>query len=230
MDPRVNALQQHLGGRLSGFEERIRVLESVLESMGDGVAVVDEHGKFLLFNSAVRRIYGRDPIDGSVDRWSETYGVYLPDRVTPFPPHQLPLARALRGESTDQIELFFRNPAHPDGIFVASTGRPLRDGDNQVRGGIVVLRDISMHKQSEIDLRHTNQRLSQLVADQARHAQQSRILAELSSLLQATATPSPMLSRADSSTRIRSSNPESRPPRCCCSALTRGSIAVASLT
>lgn len=188
MDSLVTSPQQQLGGRLSQFEDRIRVLESVLESMGDGVVVVDEHGKFLLSNSVARRIYGRDPVDGSVERWSELYGVFLPDRITPFPTHQLPLARALRGESTDQIELFFRNPAHPDGIFVASTGRPLRDADNRVRGGIVVLRDVSLHKQSEVELREANQRLSHLVAEQARRVQQSRILAEMSSLLQATAT------------------------------------------
>lgn len=123
MDPPANSVQEHLGGRTHGLEERIRILESALESMGDGVAVVDEYGKFLLINSAARRIYGRDSLDESVERWAETYGIFLPDRVTPFPPHDLPLARALRGESTDQVELFFRNAAHPDGIFVASTGR-----------------------------------------------------------------------------------------------------------
>lgn len=188
MDPLVNTLEEHLGGRATGLEERIRILESVLESMGDGVAVVDEQGKFLLFNAAARRIYGRGPVDGPVERWSEIYGVFLADGVTPFPADKLPLARALRGESTDQVELFFRNPAHPDGIFVASTGRPLRDASGRVRGGIVVLRDVSLHKQGEAELRETNERLSHLLADQARRAQQSRILAEMSSLLQATAT------------------------------------------
>lgn len=188
MDLLANTLQQHLGGRTQGFEERIRVLESALESMGDGVAVVDEHGKFLVFNSAARRIYGRDPVDESVERWSATYGIFLPDRVTPFPPDELPLARALRGESTDQVELFFRNAAHPDGIFVASTGRPLRDANNRVHGGIVVLRDVSLHKLAEIELRDANARLSRLAGDQARRADQSRILADMSSLLQATTT------------------------------------------
>ncbi|MBI4484622.1 MAG: diguanylate cyclase [Acidobacteria bacterium] len=184
----ANSLQEHLGGRAQTLEGRICILESALESMGDGVVVVDEQGKFLLCNSAARRIYGRDPIEGGVERWAETYGIFLPDRITPFPSPQLPLARALRGESTDQIELFFCNAAHPDGIFVESTGRSLRDGDNRVYGGIVVLRDISLHKQAEIELRDTNQRLSQLVAEQARRAQQSGTLAEMSSLLQATAT------------------------------------------
>jgi diguanylate cyclase (GGDEF)-like protein len=108
------------------------------------------------------------------------------DGVTPFPADELPLARALRGEATDQVELFFRNIAHPDGIIVASTGSPLRDIDGRIRGGIVVLRDISAHKRAEIELRESNQRLNHLIGDQARRAQQSRVLAEMSSLLQAT--------------------------------------------
>jgi diguanylate cyclase (GGDEF)-like protein len=92
----------------------------------------------------------------------------------------------LRGESTDQIELSFRNAAHPDGIVVASTGRPLRDEGGRVRGGIVVLRDISLIKRGQVELRDTNQRLSHLLAEQAHRAQQFRILGEMSSLLQAT--------------------------------------------
>jgi diguanylate cyclase (GGDEF)-like protein len=186
MDHVINALERHLDASPTALEERIRILESVLESMGDGVAVVDEHGTFVLINSAAKRIYGRGPTDGPMDRWSELYGVLRADGLTPYPADQLPLARALRGEATDQVELFFRNIAHPDGIFVASTGRPLRDADGRIRGGIVVLRDISAHKRAEVELRETNERLNHLLGDQARRAQQSRVLAEMSSLLQAT--------------------------------------------
>jgi diguanylate cyclase (GGDEF)-like protein/PAS domain S-box-containing protein len=188
MNRLADVLQRLLSPKRSALDDRVRIVETALESMGDGVAVVDGHGKFLLFNSAARRIYGREPLDGAVERWTETYGIFRPDRLTPFPPHELPLARALRGEASDQVELVFRNAAHPEGICVASTGRPLRDADNRVHGGIVVLRDISRQKQAEVELRDTNQRLSHLVAEQSQRAQQSRILAEMSSLLQTTAT------------------------------------------
>jgi diguanylate cyclase (GGDEF)-like protein len=167
-------------------DDRLRILESIIENMGDGVAVVDEHGRFVLINTAAQRIYGRGPTDGPIERWSQIYGVLRADGVTPFPADQLPLARALRGEATDQVELFFRNIAHPDGIFVSSTGRPLRDADGRVCGGIVVLRDISAQKRAEVELRETNERLNRLLEDQERRAQQSRVLAEMSSLLQAT--------------------------------------------
>lgn len=185
----ATSLDQPLMRHPSSLQSRIQILESALENMGDGVVAVDERGGFLLMNAAARRIYGRDPVDGSVEEWSTLYGIYLPDRVTPVPPDRLPLVRALRGESTDQVELFFRNAAHPDGLFVASTGRPLRDENNQIRGAIAVMRDISQRKHSEAELRDTNERLSQLVAEQARRAQQSRVLGEMSSLLQATVAP-----------------------------------------
>lgn len=188
MNPLITGLQRDIESTPGELRDRIRMLESALESMGDGVVVVDQQGRFLLCNSAARRIYGRDPVEGSIERWAEMYGVFLPDRLTPFPGSQLPLARALRGESIDQTELFFRNPAHPDGIFVESTARPLRDPNHEIRGGIVVMRDISAHKQAEVELRQTNKRLSQLVAEQARRVQQSRLLAEMSSVLQATAS------------------------------------------
>ena len=69
-----------------------------------------------------------------------------PSRPTPPPDGgdlDLPLARALRGEETDQVELFIRNEHVPDGVFISVTGRPLRDERNQVCGGVVVLRDIT---------------------------------------------------------------------------------------
>jgi len=187
MDSLVSEVERHLRQQVTGLEENVRILESVLESMGDGVAVVDEQGKFLLVNAAARRMYGRGPVEGPAERWSDVYGVFLSDGITPFPADQLPLTRALRGESTDQVELSFRNAAHPDGIIVASTGRPLRDEAGRVRGGIVVLRDISLIKRGQVELRDTNLRLSHLRAEQAHRTQQFRILAEMSSLLQATA-------------------------------------------
>src|ERR671912_411967 len=101
----MNTLERHLAGHPSGLEERIRILESVIESMGDGVAVVDEHGKFVLINSAAKRIYDRGPTDGPMGGWSQVWGVLRADGVTLYPADELPLARALRGEATDQIEL-----------------------------------------------------------------------------------------------------------------------------
>ena len=44
--------------------------------------------------------------------------------MTPFAEGELPLVRAIRGESTDSVNMFVRNANVPEGVFVSVDGRP----------------------------------------------------------------------------------------------------------
>src|SRR5262249_50021079 len=124
----------------------------------DGVAVADEHGKFLLFNPAAERILGVGMTEAPPEKWTELYGCFLPDEVTPCPPDQMPLVRAMRGESVDEAEEFIRNPAKPEGLWLSVNARPLRDETGTLRGGVSVYRDITAHKLAEEELRKSRER------------------------------------------------------------------------
>jgi PAS domain S-box-containing protein len=125
------------------------LLQLILESIADGVVVADSNGKFLLFNAAAEQELGIGATDAMPDQWSERYGSYLPDRVTLCPPNELPLVRAMRGESVDAVEVFIRNAKVPDGRLLSITGRPLRGEDGAPRGGVVVFHDITLKKRAE---------------------------------------------------------------------------------
>ena len=131
------------------LREQTRILQSVLDCMGDGVVVADASGRFLIFNPAARRILGHEPMEGSPEEWSRKYGVYLPDRVTPYPSMELPLSRAIRGESVDQAELYISYPNREDGTYILVTGRPLVGDGGTVEGGVVVFHDITRRKKAE---------------------------------------------------------------------------------
>ena len=83
MNSIVGEVEQQLRDQAAGLEDQIRIFRSVLDSMGDGVAVVDEHGKFLLYNASAKRIYGREPVDGCLERGAETYGIFHVDGHRP---------------------------------------------------------------------------------------------------------------------------------------------------
>lgn len=115
----------------------------VLDQMADGVVVADRDGKFLVFNPAAAQMFGSGATDTVADEWSQQYGLFQPDRATPYPAEEIPLARALRGERTDNVKLFVRHAQAIDGRWTLVTGRPLYDTEGQIHGGVVVCRDIT---------------------------------------------------------------------------------------
>jgi PAS domain S-box-containing protein len=125
------------------------LLQLILASVADGVVVADTTGKFLLFNSAAEQFIGIGAIEASPDQWSQQYGTFRPDRVTAFPSNELPLVRAICGESSDAVEVFIRNANVPEGRLLSVTGRPLKGEDGSLKGGVVVLHDISERKRAE---------------------------------------------------------------------------------
>lgn len=128
------------------------LLGAIMASLGDGVGVVDAQGAFLLHNPAAKALLGvPDDVDGPGE-WQEHYGLYRPDGRTPFPVPEMPLVRALRGESSDGVEMLIRNPARPDGILVSVDGRPLDAGAAGQRGAVAVFHDITELRRYETDL------------------------------------------------------------------------------
>ncbi|WP_437682846.1 STAS domain-containing protein [Sorangium sp. So ce131] len=107
--------------QLARAEEELRrqagIFKLVLDSMADGVAVVDDRGELLMRNPAAERMLGRaqlDLVSGEAPGPGEAT-LFFPDQATPWPASEHPLSRALRGETVDQVELFARKPVEQDG-------------------------------------------------------------------------------------------------------------------
>jgi len=143
------------------------VLESILANIGDAVIVADRDGKFLTVNPAAQRLFGEGVTnDATTADWSRRSGLYLPDKVTPFPSDQTPLARAIRGEETNRVEVFVRHEQAPQGFWTRITGRPLRAPNSEVIGGVIVCRDITEAKEEEF-FRAGQSRVLELIAADA---------------------------------------------------------------
>jgi signal transduction histidine kinase/CHASE1-domain containing sensor protein len=135
------------------------LLTAILDSISDGVAVVDADGTFLLYNPAARVILGVDANNGRPERASAHCGTYRTDGHEPFPTAELPLERALAGESTDQVEIVIRNAGHPDGVVITASARPLQTDDGRA-GAVAVFHDITDRKAAETELRTTRDTLA----------------------------------------------------------------------
>jgi PAS domain S-box-containing protein len=146
----------------------------ILDSMGDGVLVADENGAPLLCNPAALEMLGLDPTGSNAQDWSTQYDIRLPDTITPFPANERPLARALRGESVDEVEAFILHRDGRSGHWVSKTARPLKDPNGPIRGGVVVFHDITYRKRIETELNQAKE-----AAEAANHAK-SEFLANMS--------------------------------------------------
>ena len=124
-------------------ERSERLSRSILESVPDGVMVVDELGHFVLWNPAAEVIMRMPRCELAPDAWPAHYGLFMADRVTPYPSEQLPLMQALTGKQVGEQELFLRNAHVPDGAWLSVQARPLFDADHAVRGAVAVVRDIT---------------------------------------------------------------------------------------
>ena len=142
------------------------ILQSILSNMGDAVIVADTEGKFLLFNPMAERMFGMDATRTGSSDWSHRYGLYLPDKVTLFPNDQLPLTLSIRGEEVNDVEMFVRHAKTPHGLWTRVSGRPLRDPDGKLLGGVIVCRDITQIKEEEL-LRAGQSRVLEMIAADA---------------------------------------------------------------
>lgn len=142
--------------------ERSQILESVFSSMAEAVVVADECGRTVLLNPAAEQFLGQSAIGIPLAQWPEHYGLYLPDQVTLYPAEDLPLARAIRGEAVDRVELFLKSARKPSGAWVLVTTRPLRDEAGKVRGGVAVFNEVTDTRKAEEALRKSKEKYRSL--------------------------------------------------------------------
>ncbi|HVU48897.1 MAG TPA: PAS domain S-box protein [Terracidiphilus sp.] len=139
--------------------ENSLMLQSVLDSMSEGLVAADERGHFILWNPAAERIVGMGPSDTPSEQWNAHYGVFFPDTVTPLPTEQNPLTLAIAGQPNSAV-IFVRNEKAPEGAFLEICASPLRGRDGVIRGGVTAFRDITERKRAEEQARQSEEKFA----------------------------------------------------------------------
>ncbi|MDR3685530.1 MAG: diguanylate cyclase [Coriobacteriia bacterium] len=126
---------------------------AVIENSQNGVVACDKHGNLVVFNPTARLWHGLDARSISPREWAAYYRLYLPDGVTLFPPDEIPLARALRGETVHDVPMIIRAEGQPP-RYVSCGGGPFFDASGHTLGAFVVLVDTTEIHRLTADLEH----------------------------------------------------------------------------
>ncbi len=153
--------QKELETELGHSRQAYSTLETVINSMQEGLMAVDAAGAILLRNEAAVRILGLDDQPVPPEEWPQRYGLYRPgcDEVCDW--RDLPLYRALRGESGTQLDLVIRNAHAPEARVLRASYRPMK-GETGIAGALVVFADVTSHEHARAALEQSEQRYTAL--------------------------------------------------------------------
>lgn len=142
------------------LREENKTLQAILNSLAEGVVVADKDGTFLFINPVAEKIIGMGPKNVKPEEWASTFGAYHLDKVTPYSPDKLPLARAIKGEEVKHEVIFIKNSERPKGVYIDVSASPLKDKKGAIEGGTIIFRDITERIQAEIAQKENEKKLN----------------------------------------------------------------------
>ncbi len=125
-------------------------LAAIMETLAEGLIIVDATGKPVHWNSATHRIMGELDPEG---RWVDRPVVFAADETTLLEANDRPLMRALRGEEVTGMEIAIA--VGGELIHLATTTRILRDSSGVVLGAVGAFRDITATRRTERELQES---------------------------------------------------------------------------
>ncbi len=143
--------QKELEAELGHSRQAYATLETVINSMQEGLMAVDAAGSVLMCNEAAVRMLGLDETPVPPEQWPQRYGLYLPGHDEVCSWRELPLYRALQGESGALLDFVVRNAQVPAGRLLRASYRPMKS-DAGITGALAVFADITQRVQAEKDI------------------------------------------------------------------------------
>lgn len=145
-----DALLARLSGAERSAARQAKMMTTIIDSMAEGLTVVDSRGRFLLRNPAVRRLMGGVISSSEVMAKPDFYGLFHPDG-RPLTLEEMPYRRALLGTDVRGMDILVRNPGQPDGriLSVSSTALPDEDGD---RYAVSMFHDVTAERRHRQEL------------------------------------------------------------------------------
>ncbi len=182
---RITALEEQLAERdrtAATLRAEAAGLRAMIANLPVGFYAVDQTGRPLATSNETTRMFGAST-EPSVDAAITDYGFFESDKTTPIAPENIPIARALRGETVRASEIFVRNAGFPDGVWLEVHAAPFATEDGSMQGASSLFFDCRMRKYLEEET--SSQNTSLLEAE----AEKLEIISRLRTAVEQLSTP-----------------------------------------
>jgi PAS domain S-box-containing protein len=141
-------------------EQALHEQAAILEQLAEGVIVADAAGKLTFVNEPAAQLHGVAELGVEPEHYSDTYHLFT-EEGRPYPPEELPLSRALRGETVEEARWRVERPDGTSVLAIGSAG-PIRDALGAQVGAVLTVRDDTAREAAERELRENEARLRAL--------------------------------------------------------------------
>ncbi|RLJ17752.1 PAS domain S-box protein [bacterium endosymbiont of Escarpia laminata] len=135
------------------LKEERQFLNTILESISDGIVVCDKDGHLTLFNPAARTFLGSSELHIPVNECAAQYGLHSADGTHLLARDESPLYRTLQEGKVREQEVFVSPPNGGTERTLLANGETLANKEGERIGAVVTLHDITSQKALEQELR-----------------------------------------------------------------------------
>jgi signal transduction histidine kinase len=147
--------------RTAELKEHKALLETLIANLPLALVACDAEGRVTHFNREAAEMWSiqRDAsAAGTADEYRAGAEIYQPDGLTPVDRSERPVARTLRGEQTEDLELVVV-PRGSTARVTLSNGRRLLGPDGRLIGAVVITQDITERRRAELELEGVHEQL-----------------------------------------------------------------------
>jgi PAS domain S-box-containing protein len=174
--------RQEVNAALSASESR---LNQFLAALPVGVSVYNPDGSIAYFNQKARDLLGADTIpESTAEQLAATYQLYVANTDELYPPDNLPILRALKGEFVKVDDVEIRQDGKIIAIEINTT--PIFDASGNIVYAIAAFQDITDRKRAEKILADYQHTLETQIDERTEQLQQAALAAEAANKAKST--------------------------------------------
>jgi PAS domain S-box-containing protein len=141
------------------LEKETEYLKAILDNVNEGIIACNDKGEIIIFNKIVRKLHGLHNIEFKTTHWPNNYYLFNPTNGNEIIGSELPIQRALAGE-TIQNEHYKICPPNLEEKIVLIDGQPIINKEGKKLGAVIVVHDITESQKAQDEIIAKNKALA----------------------------------------------------------------------